>query len=300
MNPCGHERAPCRNTNPTGGDFLRKKIKRRAFFALCLLSLLLAAAGTGGKTAAAEPVRLPVVMYHQLSADGSRAGDYVLPLWQFENDLKYLKAQGYETVSVQQLLDWTQGRAALPEKPCMITFDDGYETTGVCAAPLLEKYGLSAVAAIIGSVAQQYSDAPDHSLAYAHLSWEELEEISSGGVLELQYHSWDMHRLSPRKGCNRMRGESETDYRAALEKDLKRFRDAAAAHDVALAPSAAYPFGAYCALTEDILKENGVRVGFSCTEKVNVLTGDQKELFSLGRFNRPWGKSSEDFFAKWD
>ena len=279
---------------------MRQKIRRRAFALLCLAALLLIAPARGEKIAAAEGVRLPVVMYHQLCADEARAGDYVLPLWQFENDLKYLKAQGYETVSVRQLLDWTEGRGSLPEKPCMITFDDGYETTGVWAVPLLEKYGFCAVTAVIGSVARQFSETPDHTLSYSHLSWEALAALSRGGVTELQYHSWDMHRLGARRGMNRRRGESEADYRAALEADLARFRAAAAEHGVALAPAAAYPFGAYCALTEAVLRENGLRLGFDCTERVNVLTGTPEELFSLGRFNRAWGKSSEAFFAKWE
>ncbi len=280
---------------------MRKKSKRRAFAAACLAALTYLVALIGGeRSAAAEPVKLPVVMYHQLCKDDARAGDYVLPLWQLEADLRWLRENGYETVSVRRLLDWVDGRGALPEKPCMITFDDGYETTGVWAAPLLEKYGFCAVAGVIGSVAQQYTDAPDDTLAYAHLDWNELEELSRGGVLELQYHSWDMRRRGARKGCNRMRGESEAAYRAALEGDLQRFREAAEAHGVALAPAAAYPFGAYCALTEEILRSSGVRVGFSCTEKVNRLTGGADELFSLGRFNRPWGKSSEDFFAVWE
>lgn len=279
---------------------MRRKIRRGALAALGLAALLLAAPVSGKKSAAAQPVRLPVVMYHQLSPDGTRAGDYVLPLWQFEDDLRYLKEQGYEAVGVKQLLDWVDGRGTLPEKPCMITFDDGYETTGVCAAPLLEKYGMRAVVAVIGSVAQQYSDTPDDTLAYAHLSWEELEELSKGGALEVQYHSWDMHTLGARRGMNRRRGESEADYRAALEADLARWRAAAAAHGVETVPAAAYPFGAYGALTETVLRESGLRVGFSCSEQVNALTGEASELFSLGRFNRPWGKSSADFFAAWE
>lgn len=280
---------------------MRQKTRRGIFLALCLAALLtLVAPVSGEKTAAAEGLRLPVVMYHQLCRDEARAGGYVLPLWQFENDLKYLKEQGYQTVSVRQLLDWAEGRGDLPEKPCMITFDDAYETTGAWAAPLLEKYGFCGIVAVIGSVAQQYTDEPDDTLAYAHMNWKELEELSRGGVMEVQYHTWDMHKLGTRKGCNRRRGESDGDYRFALEADLGRFREAAANNDVLLAPSVAYPFGAYCALTEEIMRENGMRVCFTCTEKVNVLTGAAEELFSLGRFNRAWGKSSEGFFRAWE
>ena len=245
-------------------------------------------------------VRLPVVMYHQITDGFSGSGDYVLSAAQLEKDLIWLRDAGYESVSVKQLLDWFSGVGTLPEKPCMITFDDGYETTGVIAAPLLEKYGFTGLVAVIGSVAQQYSDLPDHNLRYSHLSWEAVEELARGDVLEVQYHSWDMHALSPRKGCNKRRGEDEAAYRAVLQADVERFRSESEKHGVRLVPSLAYPFGAYCALTGEVMAEMGFRIAFTCTERVNLLSQRAEGLIELGRYNRAPGKTSEDFFAKWD
>lgn len=250
--------------------------------------------------AQAASLRLPIVMYHQISENGLPKSDYVLSSAQFENDLKYLRDAGYESVSVQQLLDWADGVGTLPEKPCMITFDDGYETTDVLAVPLLEKYGFTGVVAVIGSIAQQYSDLPDHNLRYSHLSWERVAELSQGETLEVQYHSWGMHELTPRKGCNKRRGEDSASYRAALEADAAQFFAASETHGVRLVPSLAYPFGAYCAESGEIMRDLGFRIAFTCTERVNQLTGDVQELMELGRYNRAPGKNSADFFAAWD
>lgn len=247
-----------------------------------------------------ERVRLPIVMYHHISDTKSIWGKYVVSAEEFERDLRWLREHGYETVRVQDLIAWSEGRFTLPEKPCIITLDDGYESTGVCAAPLLEKYGFTGVVAVIGAVAQQYSDQPDHNLRYSHMSWEAVAELSHRGVLEVQCHTWDMHTLSPRQGCNRMKGEAESSYRTALEKDLGQFADACAAYGVKTVPSVAYPFGAYCALTREIVAANGFRAAFTCTERVNLLTGAPEELLELGRFNRPHGVSSAEFFGKWE
>ena len=254
----------------------------------------------GGTQTPEAAVRLPIVMYHHISPIEKIWGKYVVSVDEFERDLQYLRSEGYESVSVRQLLDWSEGRFTMPEKPCMITFDDGYETTGEYAAPLLEKYGFTGVVAVIGSVAQQYSETPDHNLQYSHLSWERIAELSRGGVLEVQCHTWEMHELSPRKGMNRRRGEDAWSYRAALEKDLQKYADACAACGVETVPAVAYPFGAYCEATCEAVRELGFRAGFTCTERVNVLTGAADGLMELGRYNRAHGASSEAFFAKWE
>ncbi|MDO4749760.1 MAG: polysaccharide deacetylase family protein [Eubacteriales bacterium] len=271
---------------------------------LCFILLVLVGVYTPVKADSSESepeiVQLPIVMYHQLCPDSSRAGTYCLPLYQFESDLRYLKEQGYESISVRTLLDWYEGNGSIPEKPVMITFDDGYLTTMEWAAPLLKEYGFTGIIAPIGRVSQTYTDTPDEQLAYAHCSWPQLAKLADDGILEVQYHSWDMHDLSGRRGCGKKYGESSEDYRSVLSEDYARFLNTAARYEVELAPSAAFPFGCYCQETLQTLRDLGLLVGFTCCEQINFLTGDPDELLELGRYNRPAGPDSYSFFSAWE
>lgn len=247
-----------------------------------------------------ECIRLPIVMYHHMSPKEKLWGDYVLEVDQFERDLFYLKQNGYESVTVNDLLNWCGGQGELPEKPVMITFDDGFESTWEYAVPLLEKYGMKGVVSIIGCTAQQYTDSPDHNMDYSHMSWEKVAEASKGSILEVQCHTWNMHHLYPRKGCSKMSCETPGEYRAALCEDIESFQDKLCAYTGRHANALALPFGAYVLDTLQFAGELGFDAVLTCTEKVNYLTGSVSELMELGRYNRPSGLSSEKFFSKWE
>ena len=57
-----------------------------------------------------------------------------------------------------------------------------------------------------------------------------------------------------------------------------------------------FPFGAFSDETVEIVKEMGFKAVFTCREKVNYIKRGESNLYSLGRFNRAHGKSSEEFF----
>lgn len=254
---------------------------------------------TGGTDLEPESVSLPIVMYHHMSEKEELLGEYVLSVAEFEEDLKYLKNAGYESVTLAQLLAWYEGRGRLPEKPVMITFDDGYESTAVYAGPLLEEYGFTAIVAVIGSVAQFFTDARDHNLDYAHLNWEGIKELAGSGVFEIQCHTWDMHKLRERHGCGKMEGEDSEAYAEALREDLKMFETACADNGVKTCGTIAFPFGTYSSETISLVREMGYKAAFTCSEKINILVGNDAELFDLGRYNRAHGYTSEAFFSGW-
>lgn len=246
-------------------------------------------------------ITLPIVMYHHISPEARRLGKYVITPDEFEQDLKYLKENGYETISSAQLKDWLDGKGSLPEKPVMITFDDGYESTAVYACPLLEKYGMHGIVAVIGTVATQYTETPDHHLGYSHMSWEAVAELDSGTVMEVQCHTNNMHKLTPRKGCKKMSGESMADYEKALMDDINTFQNAFVKSTGHKSDVLVLPFGIYSSETLDIAGEMGFQMVFTCTEKVNSISdNDAGKMQVLGRFNRPHGITSEMFFAKWN
>lgn len=268
----------------------------KKIFALALLLALLtpSAAAIGG----GEAVKLPIVMYHHVMKSTGRLNDYTISEAQLECDLRYLRDCGYESVSLAQLLSFYEGKAPLPEKPVMITFDDGHLTSLAYAEPLLEKYGFTAIVAIIGSVTEEYSQNGDRTLDYAHLSWQDARAMAQRGIFEVQCHSWDMHRRGPRIGCGRLPGESLGAYTAALKADLGRFIAACDEHGVETCGGIAFPFGNYSDATVEIIRLLGFRAAFICQDRMNLLYGEPEELFRLARFNRPSGPSSEEFF-KW-
>ena len=274
---------------------MRKKLLLTIALGAALVCCLL----PRGSSAAAQ-LRLPVVMYHHISEDPGRWNDYVISPAELESDLAELRRLGYETVRVRELLDWTEGRFTMPEKPCLITFDDGNDSTAAYAEPLLERFGFTAACAVIGSVCERFSALDEHDPERSNLSWEDAAAASRRGTLEILCHTWDMHALRPRKGCAPLRGEGEAEYRRALGADLGRFLAAAESHGVALVPAIAYPYGAYTQTTADAVRALGFRAAFTCTERVNTLSGDPAELLTLGRFNRPHGVSSVSFFRRWE
>lgn len=245
-----------------------------------------------------EITYLPIVMYHHISTSQRRLCDYTISPSTFKGDLEYLCSHGYTTISLNQLLAYTRGEGELPEKPIMITFDDGQASFGAYALPLLEEYNMCAVLAIIGRCADTYTETEDHNINYSYFSWPELAELNNSPCVELSAHTYDMHTMNKRKGCKIMKSEDLEGYTSAFERDLElletRFETYIGEKPLAFA----YPYGFYCKEAKEILRERGYSILFTCTERVNKLTGDPEDLFSLCRFNRPSCIDREQFFKK--
>jgi peptidoglycan/xylan/chitin deacetylase (PgdA/CDA1 family) len=122
---------------------------------------------------------VPILMYHYLSVPPADADRFRLDLSvtpdHFREQLAWLKAQGYETISLYQLLSaLNTGSPALPERPIILTFDDGYADNYQYAFPLLKEYGYTATFFIL-------TDVTDRSEP-GYLTWEMLREMSDAGM----------------------------------------------------------------------------------------------------------------------
>ena len=266
---------------------------------LCVLLCLLLAAGC-------EPLRpadaqagvmLPILMYHSVLKDPKRTGQYVVTPDRLREDLSYLKAHEYVAVTPGDLIAYTQGDA-LPEKPVMITFDDGHYNNLYYALPILESLDMRAVVSVVGAFTEQYSRRPDPNPNYAYLSYEDISALADSGRFEIGNHSFDMHRQSPRLGSGRMPGEDEAAYREAFMGDARQLQELLRER-CGFAPQVyAYPFGAVGPGTKQMLQELGFACSLTCQEKVNRIRPDPDSLFSLGRFNRPGDMTTEQFMEK--
>lgn len=239
-------------------------------------------------------VELPILMYHHLLKESSRHGKYVISPDDFAADLDWLLSQGYETVTVGQVIDWANGKGSLPQKPVMITFDDGYESFYEYAFPILQQRNCKAVLSVIGRYADEYTETEDHHINYSHCTWMQIDELAQSGLVEIQNHSYDLHTYDgEKKGSMKVSGEEVIHYQERLRDDVSRMQSLCE-YWCGITPTAfTYPFGSVSAEALPVLKEMGFQAALTCLEEVNYLTGDADQLFSLGRFNRPAGKTAQ-------
>lgn len=266
-----------------------------ALFAAALFPLLNAereAAGTDQR-------KLPVLMYHSVLKDARRAGKYVVSPDTFESDMRYLLDHGYESVLPSELVAFADGSGRLPDKPVLITLDDGYYNNLTYVLPILDRLNMKAVVDVVGQYAETFSERSDPNPNYAYLSWDEITELADSGRVEIGNHTYDMHTESSRLGCMKKRGEDIDTYRALLIGDLGRLQTLLESRAHVNCVTFAYPFGDISPEATEVLKELGFQCTLTCYERINtVVRGDPDSLFMLGRYNRPAGMSTESFMAR--
>lgn len=255
---------------------------------------------TSGDVPDPETVRLPIIMYHGILKSGKSLGKYVISEAEFEEDLQYLTKNGYTTVVMQDVIDYVKNNKPLPQKPIMLTFDDGYYNNYVYAYPLLQKYNCRMVLSPIGRWTDVYSQQTDEHVNYAHVTWTQLKEMKESGLVEIQNHSYNMHSTDAgRKGSKKKAVESIAEYRAIFSEDVNKMQELFKEHLDGYAPKAfTYPFGAISKESLPILKELGLEAALTCEGRVNVLSHDADSLYTLGRYLRPHGVSAAAFFQK--
>lgn len=264
-------------------------------FVLALIFLLILTNPNSATVSSSEmstSISLPILMYHHMSESWDKVGRYTVHVDEFESDLIFIAENGYTTVTINEVIAYVNGEGELPQKPIMITFDDGFYSTYSLAMPLLEKYEMKAVVSVIGSVAQIYSETLDTNVNYANLNWADIELMNDSEFIEIQSHTWDMHGdgTSGRKGISRLNGETFEQYELALSEDLSKMQAALYENCSITATTIAYPYGAYSSETLEIIKNLGFEASFVCEQRVNTITvGDADSLYNLGRYNRASG-----------
>ncbi len=264
------------------------------FICFCILNNSVAAA-----SADENGVSLPVIMYHNISEKRHLWGEYNVSPEVVENDIKYLKEKGYTTVSCAQVIAYCKGEGELPEKPVMLTVDDGFESFYAYMYPLLKKYGCKAVISPMGNCIDAFSEQEDHNLDYSYLTWEELKEMCDSGLVEIGNHTYDMHSDNKdRIGCGRKKGESYESYKSALNEDIGTMQEKIKQFTARECVIFTYPYGKISEGSKEILEEMGFKIILTCNGKVNSLNIGGEGAITLGRFNRPSGKTSYEFFKK--
>lgn len=243
-------------------------------------------------------VPLPVIMYHHISEDPAALNAYVISPSELEEDIKLLKDTGFCFVLPKDVYAYASGGAPLPEKPVLITFDDGFESVLKYAFPLCEKYGLRFTAAVIGSQTDLFSGTDDHNILYSYLTWSEIKELNDSGFVEIANHTYGLHSDKKRKGIKRIKGESLEAYEKEISSDILKLQDKLKEKAGVFPEVFVYPYGFICEESFAIIKKLGFKISFSCYEGINQIERDPDRLFQLKRFNRPHGMTSRELADK--
>ncbi|MEL3924066.1 poly-beta-1,6-N-acetyl-D-glucosamine N-deacetylase PgaB [Aeromonas enteropelogenes] len=200
----------------------------------------------------------------------------------------WIRLHGYQPVSFQQVLDARAGKAPLPDKAILLSFDDGYESFYRLVYPLLKLYRYPAVLALVGSwlevnEGEMVSYGNDKLPRSYFVNWPQIREMQASGLVEIASHSFASHygllanpqgNVQPAlatTGWSQAGYESMAAYRARVKADfdasIRQLKQ-----QTGQAPRImVWPYGAFNETTLALAREAGMPFAFTLTEGINRL-----------------------------
>lgn len=175
---------------------------------------------------------VPVIMYHEVTPE------------HFANELRYLKTNGYETITADALTARLNGEnVSLPKRPIVLTFDDGLESLWSVAYPTLKEFGYHAIAYVCPfwierGPALRPSLARSYTRSFGWATWNQLREMNDSGIIDVQSHTLAHH-------CIWIDPTVVDFMKPGLELPLIWYDDTLAPNDQAL-PPLGWPVLAHC------------------------------------------------------
>ncbi len=208
---------------------------------------------------------VPVLMYHSISTKPGNS--LCVSEKQFEEEMAWLHSQSYRSITAEQFCDALLNGTPLPEKPVLLTFDDGYKDNYQAAWPIMKKYGFVGTFFII-----------TNSVGPNGIDWEQLRDLVKNGnsIGSHSVHHLDMSTLKESSQ------ESELlDSKQVLESRL----------GISIS-TFCYPAGKYNQTTVNLLSKLGYKAAFT-TASGYVRQGDNQ--YKLTRLRISGGMSLSSF-----
>jgi peptidoglycan/xylan/chitin deacetylase (PgdA/CDA1 family) len=180
---------------------------------------------------------VPVLNYHKVDTLHHALS---IPPEEFEEQMAYLARNGFSTISPEALMAYLNHGKPLPEKPILITFDDGYLDNYTNAYPILKKYGFTATIFLVTNLV-------GHDERF--MTWDQVREMQQNGFVFGSHtvsHT-PLTKLSREQAMDEL-VNSRTEMEQQLGAKPKYF---------------AYPTGAYNLQVEEMVKQAGYRAAFT-------------------------------------
>ncbi len=242
------------------------------------------ATGPASQRAGPRAAAVPIFAYHEVSPEphpGFRR--YTVTVREFARQMRWLAARGYQTIDMDALARARTAGAALPRRPVLITFDDGFQGCADHAVPVLEAHGFTAVFYLVTGLVGETSRwmAGEIGVDLPLMSWDTVRALANAGF-QCGVHTVTHARLTSLQPA-RCRVELSA-ARHRLETELGR----PAVH-------LAYPFGAY----DPAVQASAAEAGYvtACSTRAG-LSGADDDLMALRRVTVYGHDSLLDFVCR--
>lgn len=206
-------------------------------------------------------LNLPILMYHHIGYAPANGGkirnDLTVSPENFKAQVYWLKTHGYHSVKFADLYDYFLGTGKLPDKPIILSFDDGYQDAFDNALPILREAGFSGSFAII----TQYPST--HSGTNFYADWNTIKSAANEGM-EIVSHTQD-----------HFDGKNPKYTEAFILSNLKGSREDIFNHLGLSTETLVYPYGRYTSKYIELAKQAGFKLG------VTVHWGNKVDLDNL-------------------
>ncbi len=218
-----------------------------------------------------EKKHIPILMYHSIAEEASEHfKQFTVSPALFAKQMEYLHQHSYTPMTVTQLTtQLSQDKHNLPERPVVLTFDDGFADFFLSAFPILKRYYFAATVYVTTGFVGDTSRWlwREGEATRPMMTWEQIHEIDAGGI-ECGGHSHKHPQLDliPLSVAQ----HEITHSKKVLEQHL--------GHNVY---SFAYPHGYHSIALQRVVKAAGYTS--ACAVKYEMATVETAHPFSLAR-----------------
>lgn len=234
-----------------------------------------------------------VLLYHHF-VEGEPITPWELNREDFALQMKYLKEEGYRTLSLEEFYSFYQQRE-FPPKSVLLTFDDAYHSFYTIAYPILLEYGLQGVVYPIVEFIPGLQREGSYS---QYLSFSEMRELQESGLVEFGSHTYGLHhfREDETPFIEPYENETEEEYRKRILVDLRLSRDLLSLQLDREISSLAWPYGMKTPIAEEIALEVGYEIllcgepglvtrntPLTCIPRYSITSGSLEDFIRLLR-----------------